>query len=56
MKFLASVIAYLAIAFVLGWAILLASVHHNFWLLGAAGLVYVIAFARLGCLPPGKSH
>ena len=55
MKFLWSIAAYLAIAFVLGWGILLA-VKGSFWLLTVAALAYVIAFARIGCIPPKHPH
>ena len=55
MKFLGVIVAYLAIAFVLGWGILLA-VNGSFWLLGIAGLAYVVAFSKIGCLPPTQSH
>jgi hypothetical protein len=54
MKFLLAILAYLAIALVLGWGILL-TVHGNPWLLIIGSLAYVVAFARLGCLP-GKGH
>lgn len=54
MKFLATIVAYLLIAFVLGWGILLA-VKGSFWLLAGAAVAYVVAFARIGCLP-SKSH
>ena len=54
MKFLFAIIAYLGIAFVLGWGILLA-VKGSPWLLVVGFLAYVIAFGKLGCLP-GKSH
>ena len=55
MKFLGAILAYLVIALILGWGILLA-VRGNYWLLAAGVVAYVIAFARLGCLPPGKHH
>jgi hypothetical protein len=55
MKFLGAVIAYLVVAFVLGWGILLA-VKGNYWLLAIGSATYVVAFAKIGCLPPGKSH
>jgi hypothetical protein len=55
MKFFASIVAYLLIGLILGWGILLA-VKGSFWLLAAATLAYVIAFSKLGCLPPSKSH
>ena len=54
MKFLLAIIAYLVIAFVLGWGILLA-VKGNPWLLVAGFVAYVVAFGKLGCLPT-KSH
>ncbi len=50
MKLLLAVLAYLAMAAVLGWGILLA-VGGNAWLLVAGFLAYAIAFAKLGCLP-----
>jgi hypothetical protein len=54
MKFLAAIVAYLLIAFVLGWGIVLA-VSGSFWLLAAGVLAYLVAFSRIGCLP-SKSH
>lgn len=54
MKFLLAIVAYLFISLLLGWGILLA-VKGQPWLLIASFLVYVIAFAKLGCLP-SKSH
>ena len=50
MKFLLAVLAYLVIGLVLGWGILLA-VKGNAWLLIVGFLAYVVAFAKLGCLP-----
>ena len=55
MKFFAVVLAYLLIAFVLSWGILQA-VHGHYWLLGVGVLAYVLAFSKLGCLPPDGSH
>jgi thiosulfate reductase cytochrome b subunit len=55
MKFLGATVAYLIIAFVLGWGILLAVTGH-YWLLAVGLLAYVVAFAKIGCLPPGNSH
>ena len=55
MKFLGVIVAYLAIGSVLGWGILLA-VKGNFWLLGIVSLAYVVAFSKIGCLPPSESH
>ncbi len=54
MRFLSAILAYLIIALVLGWGILL-TVKGEPWLLIVAFLAYVVAFANLGCLP-GKSH
>ncbi len=54
MKFLLAIVAYLVIAVVLGWGILL-TVKGDPWLLIAGFLAYAIAFAKLGCLPK-KSH
>ena len=56
MKFFGAILAYLMIGAVLGWGILLAAAHGNYWLLAVSFLVYVIAFAKIGCLPSGKSH
>jgi hypothetical protein len=50
MKFLLAILAYLLIAGVLGWGILLA-LRGSFWLLIVGFLVYVVAFGKLGCLP-----
>lgn len=54
MKFLGAIIAYLVIGGVLGWGIVLA-VKGSLWFLAVAVLVYIVAFAKLGCLPK-KSH
>jgi len=54
MKFLLAIIAYLAIALMLGWGILLA-IKGEPWLLIVGFLIYAVAFAKLGCLPK-KSH
>jgi len=54
MKFLLAILAYLVIGLILGWGILLA-VKGNPWLLIVGFLAYVVAFAKLGCLPR-KSH
>jgi hypothetical protein len=50
MKFCWAVVAYLAIAVVLGWGILL-TVKGSPWLLVVGFLAYAAAFAKLGCLP-----
>ncbi len=55
MKFFAIILAYLLIAVVLGWGILQA-VHGQYWLLGSGIVAYVLAFSKLGCLPPSSSH
>lgn len=55
MKFFASIVAFLLIALVLGAGIYEA-VKGHLWLLAVGLLVYVIAFAKFGCLPPSKSH
>jgi hypothetical protein len=49
MSLLFAIVVYLAISFVLGLGILFA-VKGSFWLLIAAILVYLVAFARIGCL------
>jgi hypothetical protein len=55
MKFLGAVIAYLVIGFILGWGILLAVTGHV-WLLAVGFIAYVVAFGKIGCLPPSNSH
>lgn len=55
MKFLGSIFAYLAMAFVLAWGILQAF-HGNFWLLAIGVLGYMTLLIKLGCLPPKGSH
>ena len=54
MKFLLAIVAYLVIGGLLGWGILLA-VKGQPWLLIVGFLTYVVAFAKLGCLPK-QSH
>ncbi len=54
MKFLYAILAYLFIAAVLGWGILL-TVKGQPWLLVVGFLAYAVAFAKLGCLPR-QSH
>lgn len=54
MKFALALLTYLIIALALGWGILLA-MRGNPWLLVATFLAYVVAFAKIGCLP-GKTH
>ena len=55
MKFFASIVVYLLIGLVLGLGIL-GAVKGHFWFLAAGIIVYVISFAKIGCLPSGKSH
>ena len=50
MKFLLAIVAYLVIAGILGWGILLA-IKGQPWLLIVSFLAYAVAFAKLGCLP-----
>jgi hypothetical protein len=55
MKFFAAIVAYLLIGLVLGVGIY-ESVQGHHWFLAVGVIVYVIAFAKIGCLPSGKSH
>jgi hypothetical protein len=55
MKFFAAIVAYIVIGLLLGMGILEA-MHGHLWFLAVAAIVYVIAFAKIGCLPSGKSH
>lgn len=55
MKFFAAIVAYVLIGLILGAGIYEA-VKGHLWMLGVAVLVYVIAFAKIGCLPSSKSH
>jgi len=55
MKFFAAIVAYLFIGAVLGVGIYEA-VQGHLWVLAVAVIVYVISFAKIGCLPSGKSH
>ena len=54
MKFLLGIVAYLGIGLVLGLG-MLEAVNGKPWLLIIGFLAYVIAFAKIGCLPK-KSH
>ena len=49
-----AVVAYLIIGAILGYGILMA-LKGNAWLLIAGLVAYVVAFAKIGCLPK-KSH
>ena len=55
MKFFAAIVAYLIIGLILGAGIYETMKGHH-WLLAAGVIVYVLAFAKLGCLPSSKSH
>ena len=55
MKFFAAIVAFVVIGLILGVGICEAMKGH-LWVLAVAGLVYLIAFAKLGCLPSSKSH
>ncbi|HWD91103.1 MAG TPA: hypothetical protein VG938_02025 [Verrucomicrobiae bacterium] len=55
MKFFAAIVAYLLIGVVLGAGIYEA-VEGHLWVLAVAVIVYVVAFAKIGCLPSSKSH
>jgi len=55
MKFVMAVIAYLVIAGILGWGILLAT-KGSPWLLIISFLAYAVAFAKIGCLPKSSGH
>ncbi|HEU5125715.1 MAG TPA: hypothetical protein VFW05_16810 [Verrucomicrobiae bacterium] len=54
MKFLGSIIAYGAMALLIGWGILHA-VHGSYWLLIVGTIVYLGMLTKFGCIPP-KSH
>jgi len=55
MKFFAAIVAYVVIGLILGAGIYEA-VQGHLWFLAAGVIVYVVAFAKLGCLPSSKSH
>jgi len=55
MKFIGAIVAYLFMAILLGWGILQA-VGGHFSLLIVGALAYILALAKLGCLPPSESH
>ena len=54
MKFLLAIVAYLVMAAVLGCGILLL-IRGNPWLLIGGIAAYVLALAKIGCLPQ-KAH
>ncbi len=55
MKFFAAIVAYLLIGLVLGGGIYEAMMGH-LWVLAVGVVIYILAFAKLGCLPSSKSH
>lgn len=55
MKFYLAIIAYLVIGLFLGAGIFQA-MHGHLWFLAVGVLVYLVSFAKLGCLPSSKSH
>ena len=55
MKFFLSVLAYVLMALVLVAGILQA-VHGHYALLGVGTLGYILAVAKIGCLPPSGTH
>jgi len=54
MKLLWAIIAYVVIAGILGWGLIL-TMKGNPWLFIIGFLAYVVAFGKIGCLPK-KSH
>ncbi|HEU5397189.1 MAG TPA: hypothetical protein VFV81_08470 [Verrucomicrobiae bacterium] len=48
MKFALAIFTYALMAFLLAWGVLLL-IHGKPWLLIAAVVAYLVAFARLGC-------
>lgn len=55
MKFFAAIVAYLIIGAILGAGIYEVMMGHA-WLLIVGAIAYVVIFAKVGCLPSGKSH
>ncbi len=55
MKFFAAIVAYVVIGLILGLGIFEAMQGH-YWFMAVGIVAYLIAFAKLGCLPSGKSH
>ena len=55
MKFFGVMFAYLFIGLILGLGIL-GVTHGHLWFFVVGVLVYLAAFAKIGCLPSGKAH
>lgn len=53
MKFVAAIAVYLLISLAFCWGILM-TFQGNYWFLILSLLVYLMAFAKVGCLP--KAH
>jgi len=49
MKFSLSILVYLLIGFFLSWGIIL-MIHGSPWLFIASLLIYILAFAKIGCM------
>jgi hypothetical protein len=49
MKFALAIFVYLLIGFFLSWGIIL-MIHGSPWLFIASVLIYILAFAKIGCL------
>jgi hypothetical protein len=54
MKFIGAIVAFLIISLALGVGIYEAMMG-RLWVLAVVAFLYIISFAKLGCLPP-KSH
>lgn len=55
MKFAASVLIYVSLAALLACGLLQAA-HGHYGLLAVGCLGYILALAKIGCLPPTGSH
>lgn len=55
MKLFAAIVTYLVIGAILGAGIY-EVMHGHAWLLAVGAIAYVVAFAKIGCLPSGGSH
>ena len=55
MRFFLAIVAYLLIGIFLGVGIYLGMAKGSWWFFAAALIVYIVSFAKIGCLPR-KSH
>jgi hypothetical protein len=55
MKFVAAMLAYLAMGVIIGWGILLVT-KGNPWLLIVGFLGYLVLLGTIGCLPQKADH